>query len=309
MVDTKTTHVYATYMATKFTWDYFGDSSGQALLIVVLVMVIALTVGLSLASRSITSLRSSTEEANSQAAFSAAEAGVEQAVKLGDVTGTSILSGVSLNDKNNSTISNVDIQTVSGDQFLLNNGNPIFQDDGTDIWLSPHVDTPSKLFNTSWNGTLMVHWGTSNDSSGCSDPAMEILVISGASRTSPAMKKYAFDACAARRSVNSFCAIGAASPCPPSASGAFTVNGINGTGTFNYRASITITNGFIARVIPLYKAGSIGVIGGGLPPQGKIITSTGTAGQTNALTVRKVSFFVGYDSVPSEIFYSLFSAK
>lgn len=278
----------------------FSYESGQALLIVVLVMVIALTVGLSLASRSITNLRNSTDEANSQAAFSAAEAGVEQAVKLGNVTGASILSGVQLHDKNQSQISNVDISAIAGDKFLLNNGNPVFQDDGTDIWLSPHMDTPAQLFQTAWNGTLYVHWGTSNDVSGCSDPAMELLIISG-TRLAPTLTKYAYDACATRRSVNSF-------PKPPE-SGAFVVNGINGSQTFNYRATFIVTNGMLARIIPLYKPGSIGIIGSGLPNQGKIITSTGTAGASGTQTVRKISFFEGYDSLPSEVFYSLFSPR
>lgn len=293
-------------MRTNFSGKFFVGQSGQALLIVVLVMVIALTVGLSLASRSITTLRNSTDEAASQAAFSAAEAGVEQAVKLGDVSGASILSGVSLHDKNNSQISSVDISLIDGSQFLLNNGNPIFQDDGTDIWLSSHTDDPSQLFQTAWNGTLFVHWGTNTDT--CADPAMEILVISG-TRVSPTLARYTFDSCATRRSVNSFCAIAAGGACPSSAAGGFVVNGINGSQTFNYRVQLPITNGLLARVVPLYKAGSIGIKGAGLPIQGKIITSTGTAGVTNSQTVRKVSFFQGYDSVPSEFFYSLFQPK
>lgn len=271
---------------------------GQALLIVVLVMVIALTVGLSLASRSITNLRSSTQEANSQAAFAAAEAGVEQAVKLGDTSGQSVITGVSLNDKNNSTISNVDIALIDGSQFLLNNGNPIFADDGTDIWLSPHTDDPSQLFQSAWNGQLSIHWGTNSDS--CSDPALEVLIISG-TRLAPALTKYVYDPCSSRRTSNSFN--------QPPASGAFQVNGVNGSMTFNYRSQITVTNGLLARIIPLYKAGSVGIIGSGLPVQGKIITSTGTAGVSNAQTVRKISFFQGYDSLPSELFYSLFSPK
>ncbi len=282
------------------------SEKGQALLIVVLVMVIVLTVGLSLASRSITNLRNSTDEAASQAAFSAAEAGVEQAVKLGDTNGAAILSDVSLHDKNNSQISNVDISLIDGSQFLLNNGNPVFQDDGTDVWLSPHTDTPSQLFQTAWNGTLTVHWGTNTD--GCSDPAMEVLVISG-TRLSPTLKKYAFDQCATRRSVNSFCAVGAGGSCPTSAAGAFVVDGINGSATFNYRMQIDVTSGLLARVIPLYKAGTIGIKGAGLPIQGKIITSTGTAGGSDTQTVRKISFFQGYDSVPSEFFFSIFSPK
>src|SRR5579872_5438969 len=149
------------------TW----KQSGQALLLVVLVMVIALTVGLSLASRSVTNLRNSNDEASSQAAFSAAEAGVEQAVKLGDATGL-LLSGVSLGDKNNSQISSVSAQTIDGSEFLLNNGNPVFADDGTDVWLSAHTDTVSQLFQTTWgNGSaeiLNVQWGTNSNS--CNDP-------------------------------------------------------------------------------------------------------------------------------------------
>lgn len=281
------------------------SQSGQALLIVVLVMVIALTVGLSLASRSITNLRNSTDEANSQAAFSAAEAGVEQAVKLGNTTGLSVLSGVDLHDKNKSQISNVDIVSISGNQFLLNNGNPIFQDDGTDIWLSPHVDDGSQLFKTTWQGSLQIHWGTAADATGCSDPAMEILVINGGGgvdpRQNPKLTKYAYDQCSSRRTINHFS--------PPPESGSFTVTGPNGSMNFNYRATLSITNGLIARSIPLYKAGSMGIIGSGLPIQGKIITSTGTAGTTGTQTVRKISFFQGYDSVPSELFYSLFSAR
>ncbi len=52
------------------------SESGQALLIVVLVMVVVLTMGLSVASRSITNLRIATEQDNSQASFSAVEAGI-----------------------------------------------------------------------------------------------------------------------------------------------------------------------------------------------------------------------------------------
>jgi len=61
------------------------NQKGQALLIVVLVMVVALTVGLSIASKTIISLRTSTEEANSQKALAAAEAGIEQALKTNQI--------------------------------------------------------------------------------------------------------------------------------------------------------------------------------------------------------------------------------
>src|SRR3990167_7914471 len=52
--------------------------AGQILLIVVLAAVVSLTVGLSAISRTITNTRVTTEEANSQKALSAAEAGIEE---------------------------------------------------------------------------------------------------------------------------------------------------------------------------------------------------------------------------------------
>ena len=54
---------------------------GQTLLIVVLIMVVSLTIGLSLASKTITSLRTTTEEAESAKALSAAETGVLQQLR------------------------------------------------------------------------------------------------------------------------------------------------------------------------------------------------------------------------------------
>lgn len=51
--------------------------SGQILILVLLIVVVALAVGLSVASRNITNLRSSTQTEESQRAFGAAEGGIE----------------------------------------------------------------------------------------------------------------------------------------------------------------------------------------------------------------------------------------
>jgi len=296
----------------------YGKEEGQALLIVVLVIVVALTVGLSLASRSITNLRNTTDEVNSQKAFSAAEAGVEQVIK----TGAPITSPIDLG--NNSQISSVGATLISGsgtagDEFLLNNGNPIFQDDGGDIWLSPHSDSP--LFKTPWgcgigftsgncgqSQTLSLYWGTNTDS--CAEPALEVLVIASSSTTNPqvnaTMSRYVFDSCAARRTGGSY---------PNNFSSSFstvnaTINGANGVSrTFNYKVDLPITNGLFVRIIPLYTAGVFGVKASNLPSQGQLITSVGTSGSTGQQTIRKVTFFQGYQSLPSELLYGLFSPK
>src|SRR3989344_4715713 len=90
--------------------------AGQILLIVILVIVISSTVGLSLVSRSITSLRTSTEEAEPQKAFSAAEAGIERALQ-GDLLIGSTTDGIFTANKSKYR---VDIDQDSTSTFLVN---------------------------------------------------------------------------------------------------------------------------------------------------------------------------------------------
>lgn len=254
---------------------------GQALLIVVLVMVIALTVGLSIASKSITSLRTSTEEANSQKALAAAEAGIEQAIK----NNVQIASGSFTNNTTYST----NITSVSGTSFLLNAANPVLQDDGIDVWLSEYSINPSEIYRNPWSGNLTIIWGTT--SNGCSNAALEIAVISG-TKSSPILTRYSYDPCQARAGVNSFDFV-------PT-----TARVISGK-TLYYQVTLPVSFGLIARVIPFYSNTIIGVSGSSnLPSQGSVITSTGTSGDTQ----RRINVFQGYPEVPSEFFpYNLFS--
>lgn len=254
---------------------------GQTLLIVVLVMVVALTVGLSIASKSITSLRSSTEEASSQKALAAAEAGVEQAIK----NNLSIASG----SFSNNTVYSTSVTQVLGSSFLLNGGNPVLQDDGIDLWLSTYSTNQTQLYSNPWSGNLTIHWG--NSSNGCSNAAIEIAVISG-SRAAPILTRYAFDPCQTRSSVNSFNFVSSLN------------NTIAGK-TFYYRTTIAVSSGLIARVIPFYANTPMAAVGSvALPSQGTTIVSTGKSGNTE----RRVNVFQGYPEVPSEYFpYNLFS--
>jgi len=261
---------------------------GQALLIVVLVMVIALTIGLSVASRSVINLKLSAEDQNSQKAFFAAEAGIEQALKTKQPVSIAQSLG------NNSQISQVNIQAVTGNALLFNNGLTIAKDDGAEFWLTNYSPTPTSLYSPPyWNGTITLYWGTS--AGDCNDAALEIMIITG-SKTSPSLARYAYDPCINRRSENNFSA--------PNAGGS-----VNGK-TFPYATGpLRITNGIFARVIPLYSSTQIGVTAGkgsdNFPLQGQVITSLGSAGSTQ----RKISYFQGYESLPSEFFYSLFSPK
>jgi uncharacterized protein (UPF0333 family) len=274
------------------------NQKGQALLIVVLVMVVALTVGLAVVSRSVTNLRNSQQEVDSQKALSAAEAGIEQAIK----------SGVVASNRTVSTTTTYDtaINTVSGTaEFLLNGNNKVSQDDAMYIWLTPYSADSTKLFRDQdrWGGSLDIYWG--NSPIACNNAALEIAVVSG-NRAVPVVKRYTYDPCSPggldRASKNNF-------PQPTSIPGGHSISGI----TLYNKITIPggITNGFLVRVVPLYTDSHIGVLGtpsvvGGpsLPSQGTIITSIGT---TDKNVKRKLAVFQGYPELPAELFpFSLF---
>lgn len=267
---------------------------GQAFLIVLLVTVIALTVGLSVASRNIVTLRTSREEVSSQKALAAAEAGIEQVLKSGTAKAGS-LTGANYT----ATPTN-----VVGAQFLVNGGNVVPKDEGADIWLVEH-DGPGGTpnYSTSWTGNLRIYWGLPSD---VCDPnpavntmaALEVAVVSG-TVASPVLTRDTYDPCAARASTNNFSV--------PS-SGAFTV----GNKTFSYSTvAISITSGFLVRVVPLYASSSMGVTGHdaalnplALPTQGIFVEAIGVSSGTT----RKLNVFRGYPSLPSPFFlYGLFS--
>ncbi|MGA2911506.1 MAG: hypothetical protein ABSE17_02620 [Candidatus Levyibacteriota bacterium] len=263
----------------------FLNQEGQALLVVVLAMVVVLTVGLAVVSRSVTNLRNSQQEIDSQKALSAAEAGVEQTIK----SGTSITEPINISAQ---TTYQTSTETISGgSDFLLNGNNEVSQDDATYIWLIPYSPPPAQLFTTSWSGNLNIYWG--NSTTACNNAALEIAIISGTLAT-PTVTRYVYDPCSGRRSSNNF-SVPSSPPLHP----------ISGITLYNSTGTITVTNGFLARVTPLYANAYIGVSGNpALPSQGTLITSTGT---TDTNVVRKLEVFQGYPEVPAELFpFSLF---
>lgn len=256
---------------------------GQILLIVVLVMTLALTVGLSVATHSITNIRTSAEQDTSQRALSAAEAGIEKA--LNEATGSS-------GEFDNQAVFQTTIETISGKDLLLNNGAPVLKDDAADLWLSTYPD-----YLQPWNGTITIYWGNSSDV--CEkDPAantmaaVEILLIEGA-KSDPELTHYPVDPCADRASGNNFGA----------ASSGGTVQGK----TFAFSTSITVSSGLFMRIIPLYSATTIGIVGNNdLPSQGKRITSVGTSANTQ----RKIVGVQEYPKLPMAFFpFVIFSPK
>lgn len=263
-------------------FDLKSNQRGQALLLIVLVMIIALTVGLSLISRSITSIKTSTEEANSQKALSAAEAGIEQSIKINAPIG--------LSSFGTDTKFETSITQVSGISFLVNGGDIVQRDDSADVWMSDYSTQSAQLYLNPVSANVTVNFGT--DLTPCNNPAIVIDVISG-SKISPIIKKYSYDPCASRTSSNSFSA---------PVAGISIIDGVSFT---SRTPPISVASGLFLRVTPIYKDATLGISSSvALPAQGSVISSTGTTGSVK----RKITVFQGFPKIPAEFFpYGLFS--
>lgn len=252
------------------------DQRGQTLLIIVLVLVVSLTVGLSIVSRSITNVRTSTDEANSAQALAAAEAGIQKALQNNtNVLPSNFGNGASYQaTKADATISTVTVP----------------RDEGADLWLVPHNSDGTPNYTNLWgNGldTLNIYFGDSTD--GCAEAALEVILVSGPSPYN--FSKYAFDPCGARKTSNNF-------------DDPIYTDTTQGK---NFRASIgNISQGIVARIIPIYDNANMVVTGSlTIPPQGTVISSTGTS--ASGTVVRKVNAIQRYPSLPVEFFaYGLF---
>lgn len=265
-----------------------SGSRGQILLLIVVIMVVVLTVGLSVASRTITNLKLSRQDEDSQKAFQAASAGIDKYINTAAGNPAAETLSVGSFDTN---ISDVGSGLTA---LILNNNEKVDQDRGVDVWLSNYPD-----FTSQYNGTLTISWGTSdqtdcNTSGGSSTvPAIELLVLTGA-RNAPVLAKYVYDGCPTRQATNGFTAITAAN------------RTVTGT-VFRYTATINpaIAQGLIMKIIPIYNSTKVAMEGSAaFPPQGKLIESVGSVGDAK----RKVIYYESYPQIPNEIFpYAILS--
>jgi len=271
-------------------------SRGQVLLVVVVVMVVALTIGLSVVSRTITNLKLSKQNEDAQKAFQAASAGIDRYINQGNCAANPTAC-----DPASQTLTSSQFDTkvveVQGTTLLLNNGNLVDQDRGIDVWLAnyPNYSIPYYLAGP---GQISIYWGVTGQTScvtgagSATAPAIQVVLLTGTT-ISPNLSKYLYDTCSARRSDNGF-------------NDTYSTSTYNIAGsTFLHRANITLSNGLIMKVIPIYNSAKIAITGANeFPPQGKIIESVGTAGDTK----RKIIYYESYPQIPNEIFpYAILS--
>lgn len=268
------------------------QNSGQIVLITLLVLAIATTVALSLISRTTNDASVTRDVEESARAFSAAEAGIEQALLSASGTNGAIAlsAGVSYN---------VNVSIMSGAQGLYELPKKTLQGNTETIWLVDHDQSNGNLLETPTytSGSISFCW---SKKSATEIPAIVATLLykkAGVYKTA----KATFDPdTVSRTTANNF-------------AGTYTVGGCGGTTGTDYRATVTFATMNPTEVInpavdtlialrlrPVYYDSKLVVDAGAtiLPAQGYIIESTGTTvGGTN----RKIVVYQQYRS-PSTIF-------
>lgn len=275
----------------------YRKDAGQVVLLLVLITIVGLTIGLSLISRTVTDIRMTSQVEQSSRAFSAAEAGVENALKAAVATGPTIsinLPGASANYSVITTGGSADVYTFPLTQaYMLQT-----------LWLSAHDDATNALLESPSGSypvdkTLDICWGTDQNK----NPAvLATLLYKDTSTNAYMISKLAFDSI--DRGNNFYLANAVGNYC----SGNYRFNKqINATSSppdgFGISASNTVL--LTLRLQPLYEDAVIAIKPEvALPIQGKLVTSVG---QTDTGVVRKVQASQGYPVLPALLDYTLFS--
>lgn len=285
--------------------------SGQALLLVLLSMAVVLTIVLSILSRSVTDVKISSQDEDSLRAFSAAEAGVEQALVVGSSTGS-----VSLGNAQFSA--NVSGFSQGANNFSL--PTPLMSGEQAIIWFVAHDASGNLICNATHpcftGGTLNICWGkegTGVDSA--TTPALEASVfytLTPGDYSSVRIAREAIDPYPARRVSNSFIAPDSGTCQIGSETFAFqkTLNFSSlGIGPAVYNTSGGLQFLWLRLVYNSDSTHPVGVDvdfagNSALPVQGYKIESLGTAGEAN----RKIEVFEGFSEPPPIFSAAVFSS-
>jgi hypothetical protein len=266
--------------------------SGQILLITLLVLSIATTIALSLVARSTTDLNISNQVEESSRAFSAAEAGIEQALKLQSVPNAVTLSGgVSY------SVTKADIGGAIGALAF-----PKVTDVGgvETVWFVNHDDTGLPIFSARayTNDGIDVCFNANGS------PAVEVTIYYQKNGGSIETARSVYDADAVRAGTNNFTAV----PANSGGCGDGTNTNLKQTIAFS---SLGITANsdtlLLMRLRPLYANTQLAVSAPQiLPLQGNKYDS---CGKTGAGVSRCISVLQNYRT-PSGVFdYAIYSGN
>lgn len=281
-----------------------SGQSGEIIVVILLVMAVGLTIGLSVAGRSLTDVRLSTQIDESNRAFSAAEAGIENVLNqglYGAATGaTSGTVGGSSYD--------VTVGTLGGSTSIFTFPTAIEDGDTQTVWLVPHDANGIVETATYTQNTIDICWKKENSSDPV--PALEASVLfKDVSSNTYKIMRGAFDPDTSRRSSNGFDNVSSGSTC--SGNGYDYYKQINFNSLASGIGGISLSSDILIalRLRPVYTRAKIAVVpaggaGGSLPEQGKNISSTG---KTGSGVTRRWNVVQTY-SAPTDLFdYAVWS--
>lgn len=274
--------------------------SGQAIVLVLLSLSVVLTIVLFALSRSVSNIATTTQQSDSVRAFSAAEAGVENALITG-AAASGTIGGATYN-----------VQVLSQGSTSYNYNPPLLSGETMTLWFVSH-ESDGKIVCSAqkpcYTGSyLNVFWGSPGTAANASTtPAIEVTVyyatdpasvLSGASYASVQVARATYDPNTTRQGSNKF---------DSASSGSYTVDGksyaffktINWT---DISPSINSNGLLFAKVRLVYNstAQPIGfsVGSGTLPSQGLEIVSQGSVNSGTTTSNRSVYVFQSWADYP-----------
>lgn len=289
------------------------NKKGQVILALILVMTVALAIGLSVIQKSLTDISTSTKVEQSSRAFSAAEAGIEKYLQnsIESINCTAVTCNVSFPD--NSSEAKVEggslipaVPAANTRQELLEYP-PLSKEEIAHVWLADYQSTTgSTPPNCGPNikchyiqNSLDVYWGNSDQDKA----ALELTLVYYDGSKYASRKWYLDHQNASRISANNFDSV----PCTGASLAGFQCH------TTLQFTELQAAGQILIRARLLYNSSSqplavqaVGTCGAdcSIPPQARILESTGTSGETQ----RKVSVFQLNKVVPPYFDYAIFSA-
>ena len=281
------------------------NQSGQALVLVLLSLSVVLTIILFVLSRSVTDISTSTGQADSVRAFSAAEAGVENALITGAGTGGG---NVVIGDASYS----VDVSDYSSGLTTFNYPIPMLSGDSMTLWFISHKDDGSLTCDAPYTScftgnTIKVCWGAQGTvSTLATSPAVEASIYyedTPGDLSTIKIARAAYDPNTTRLAQNSFssatnssCQIDGVNYAFQSTINLSSLGGVNNNGLLFARIRIlyNVTQSHLMGI-------DVSSSGQTLPSQGLAIVSTGTSGATTGnvnQSNRRVRVFQGWPVFP-----------
>lgn len=283
------------------------NQQGQAIIILLIVMVIALTVGVAISQRSTSDISTSTQSEQSSQAFSAAEAGIETAIRNNLSSQT-----LNLGNQSQATVTKTGILPFPGSPLGIEYP-PIDKETTAQFWLAD--PDPNRAYT---KDSFEVWFGNPVVEPGDVPPAIEVNVISQVGPNYQSFRYY-FDSDPNRAASSHF------NTCTRTNATRDTIlkTGSNfycyatipptGNCTFApcdpYRPNNSSVSQLV-RVRLLYskvnqKVAIIPTQGGFFPPQIELYNSVGTSGQSQIA----LQYFKQHDLVPPWFDFAIFSVK